>query len=52
MPISHTQSKGGLIFLYCILERPLELIFVGLLSKIEREMALKGLLEMLKLMNF
>lgn len=42
MPISHTQSKGSLIFLYCILDRQLELIFVGLLSKIERELALKS----------
>lgn len=32
-----------------ILERPLELIFVGLLSKMERKMALKSLLEMLPL---
>ena len=37
-----------LIFV-CILERPLELIFVGLLSKMERKMALKILLEMLPL---
>ena len=37
-----------LIFV-CILERPLELIFVGLLSKRERKMALKILFEMLPL---